>query len=392
MDLTIEDLRRTAQRKVPKAFYNYLHSGSWSGSTKASNHDDLQRITFRQRVAVDMSNRNLATTMAGEPVTMPVALGPVGFTGMQHADGEILAARAAEKFGVPFCLSTMSICSIEQVAEATIRPFWFQLYFMRDRDFMEDLLRRAHDAGCSALVVTLDLQMVGVRLDDYLDGLAGGSRVAQVRSVLEMATHPVWGMRMLMGGNYSFGNIVGHAKNVGHMSDMAAWVDGQFDQTMSYDELDWIRKRWDRKIILKGIMDRDDAIKARDFGADAIIVSNHGGRQMDGAPSTIAALSPIVDAIGGSNTEIFMDGGIRSGQDVLRAIASGAKATLIGRAWNYGLAAHGEAGVTQVLEIIRDGLDRTMAFCGECDINDVGPQNLFSSPFLDLKEMARASD
>ncbi len=384
MDFTIEDLRKTAKRKVPKAFYDYLHSGSWTESTMASNHDDLQKISFRQRVATDMSNRSLETTMVGQKISMPVALGPVGFSGMQHANGEILAAQAAEKFGVPFTLSTMSICSLEQVAEATTKPFWFQLYFMRDRDFMEDLLKRAHDVGCSALIVTLDLQMTGVRIDTFRDGMAGGSRLAQVKSALEMATHPTWGLKMLAGGHYTFGNIMGHTKNPVTLADMGAWVDNQFDQTLSYKELEWIRERWDRKIILKGVMDKDDAIKAKEFGADAIIVSNHGGRQMDGAPSTIQALTPIVDAIGGSNTEIFLDSGIRSGQDVLRAIASGAKATLIGRAWNYGLAAHGEEGVTQVLEILRDELDRTMAFCGERNINDVGKHNLFSSPFLDL--------
>ena len=389
MDVTIEDLRKTAQRKVPKAFYDYLHSGSWTESTMASNHDDLQKVIFRQKVAVDMSNRSLSTTMVGQPVSMPLALAPVGFTGMQHANGEILAAQAAEKFGVPFSLSTMSICSIEDVAENTTQPFWFQLYFMRDRDFMEDLLKRAHDAGCSALIVTLDLQMTGVRIDTYRDGMAGDSLSAKIKSALEMALHPVWGIEMLMGGKYTFGNIVGHAKTVGGLGDVAAWVDSQFDQTLSYKELDWIRKRWDRKIILKGIMDKDDALKAKEFGADAIIVSNHGGRQLDGAPSTIQALSPIVDAIGGSDTEIFMDSGIRSGQDVLRAVASGAKAALIGRAWNYGLAAHGADGVTQVLEIIRDELDRTMAFCGERDIKDVGPHNLFASPFLDLDKAMR---
>ncbi|WP_333592435.1 alpha-hydroxy acid oxidase [Brevundimonas sp.] len=383
-EVSIEELKATAERNVPKAFFDYLHSGSWSESTKRSNHDDLQEITFRQRVATDMSNRSLATTMVGEAVSMPVALGPVGFTGMQHARGEILAAQAAEAAGVPFTLSTMSICSIEDVAEATSRPFWFQLYFMKDRDFVADLLKRAHDAGCSALVVTLDLQMVGVRYSAFHDGMAGDAIGPKIKSALEMALHPKWGIEMLMGGKYTFGNIIGHTKSISGLGDVAGWVDEQFDQRLSFKDLDWIRKRWDRKIILKGIIDKDDAILARDFGADAIIVSNHGGRQLDGAPSTISALAPIVDAIGGGRTEIFMDSGIRSGQDVFRAIASGAKGTLIGRAYNYGLGAHGKAGVTRALDIIRDQLDRTMAFCGETDINDVGPHNLFSSPFMEL--------
>jgi len=354
---------------VPRMFYDYADSGSWTESTYRANHADLQAIKLRQRVACNIEQRNLATTMAGAEVSMPVALAPVGLTGMQHADGEIHAARAAEKFGIPFTLSTMSICSIEDVKENTSKPFWFQLYVMRDREFSAGLIDRARAAGCSALVLTLDLQIIGQRHKDLINGLSAPPKPT-VANILDLMTKARWGLGMLGTHRRTFRNIVGHAKSVKDMSSLASWTAEQFDPTLCWDDVEWIKKRWGGKLILKGILDVDDARIAADTGADAIVVSNHGGRQLDGAPSSIRALAPIVDAVG-SRLEVLMDGGVYSGQDVLKAVALGAKGVMIGRAYIYGLGARGEAGVTQCLEIIRKELDLTMAFCGRNDIRTI---------------------
>ena len=371
----IEDLRVLAKRRVPRMFYDYVDAGSWTESTYRNNSLDLASIKLRQRVAVDMDRRTLATRMIGESVSMPVALAPVGLTGMQHGDGEIHAARAAEKIGVPFVLSTMSICSIEDVAANTSRPFWFQLYVMRDRDFIGRLIDRAKAAGCSALVLTLDLQILGQRHKDLKNGLSTPPKPT-LRNIANMATKPRWCWSMLQTRRRSFGNIVGHASGVGDMSSLSQWTAQQFDPTLNWDDVAWIKERWGGKLILKGIMDPEDAILAVRSGADALIVSNHGGRQLDGAPSSIAALPAIVDAVGG-DIEVWVDGGIRSGQDVIRALALGARGTLIGRAFVYGLGALGEAGVTKALQLIANELDLTMAFCGLRDVNAVDGSILF---------------
>jgi L-lactate dehydrogenase (cytochrome) len=365
----VEDLRRLAEKRVPRMFYDYADSGSWTESTYRANESDFQAIKFRQRVAVNMERRSVAAKMIGIDAAMPVALAPTGLTGMQHADGEILAARAAEKFGVPFTLSTMSICSIEDVAAHTTKPFWFQLYVMRDRDFVERLIDRAKAAGCSALMLTLDLQILGQRHKDLKNGLTAPPKLT-LPTLLDLMTKPRWCLGMLGTRRRTFGNIVGHAKGVADLSSLSAWTAGQFDPRLSWADVEWIKKRWGGKLILKGILDVEDARLAADSGADALIVSNHGGRQLDGASSAIRALPPIADAVG-SRIEVWMDGGIRTGQDVLKAIALGAKATLIGRPFLYGLGALGEAGVTRCLEIIRNELDLTMAFCGHTDIRGV---------------------
>jgi L-lactate dehydrogenase (cytochrome) len=365
----VEDLRRLAVKRVPRMFYDYADAGSWTESTYPANESDFKGIKFRQRVAMNMEGRSVATKMIGIDAAMPVALAPTGLTGMQHADGEILAARAAEKFGVPFTLSTMSICSIEDVAANTAKPFWFQLYVMRDRDFVERLIDRAKAARCSALMLTVDLQILGQRHKDLVNGLSAPPKLT-LATVLNLMTKPRWCLGMLGTRRHTFGNIVGHAKGVGDMSSLSAWTAEQFDPRLSWSDVEWIKKRWGGKLILKGIMDVEDARLAADSGADALIVSNHGGRQLDGAPSSIHALPPIVDAVG-SRIEVWMDGGIRSGQDVLKAIALGAKATMIGRPFLYGLGALGEPGVTLCLEIIRKELDLTMAFCGRTDIRAV---------------------
>jgi L-lactate dehydrogenase (cytochrome) len=367
---SVADLRALARRRVPRMFYDYCDSGSWTESTYRANEADFIPIKLRQRVAVDMRDRTLKTTMAGVPVSMPVALAPTGLTGMQHADGEILAARAAEKAGVPFTLSTMSICSIEDVAENTTSPFWFQLYVMRDRDFVRDLIDRAKAARCSALVLTLDLQIIGQRHKDIVNGLTAPPRMT-IANLVDLATKPRWCVEMLRTKRRTFRNVVGHAKSVGDMSSLAAWTNGQFDPALSWDDVKWIKDRWGGKLILKGILDPEDAEKAAQSGADALIVSNHGGRQLDGAKSSIAALPGIASAVG-DRIEVLMDGGIRSGQDVIKALALGAKGVFIGRAFLYGLGAMGEAGVTSCLDIIRKELDITMAFCGLRDIRDVG--------------------
>ncbi|RCX10260.1 alpha-hydroxy acid oxidase [Extensimonas vulgaris] len=366
----IEDLRRIARRRVPRMFYDYADSGSYTESTYRANEADFQRILLRQRVAVNLEGRSTRSTMLGEPVAMPVALAPTGLTGMQHADGEVLAARAAKAFGVPFTLSTMSICSLEDVAEHTGRhPFWFQLYVMRDRDFIERLIERARAANCSALVLTLDLQILGQRHKDIKNGLSTPPKPT-LANLLNLATKPRWCLGMLGTRRRSFGNIVGHAKGVGDMGSLAAWTAEQFDPRLNWADVEWIKKRWGGKLVLKGIMDAEDARLAAQSGADALIVSNHGGRQLDGAPSSIQALPAIADAVGQS-IEVWMDGGIRSGQDVLKARALGARGTLIGRSFLYGLGAFGEAGVRRALEIIQKELDITMAFCGRTQIDQV---------------------
>ena len=365
----VEDLRLLAKKRVPRMFYDYADSGSWSEETYRANESDFVRIKLRQRVAVNMEHRSLKSTMAGEPVAMPVALAPVGLVGMQHADGEILAARAAEKIGVPFTLSTMSICSIEDVAASVSKPFWFQLYVMRDREFIKRLIDRAKAAGCSALVLTLDLQIMGQRNKDIKNGLSVPPKVT-FGNMLNMATKPRWGLGMLGTSRRTFRNVVGHAKGVEDLSSLSTWSSSQLDPTLNWDDVKWIKDRWGGKLILKGIMDAEDAEIAARSGADALIVSNHGGRQLDGAPSSIAALPPIARAVG-DKIEVLMDGGVRSGQDVIKALALGAKGVFIGRAFVYGVAAMGEAGVTKCLELIRNELDVTMAFCGLRDVRQV---------------------
>ncbi|WP_428851510.1 alpha-hydroxy acid oxidase [Imbroritus primus] len=366
----IEDLRRVARKRVPRMFYDYVDGGSWTEYTYRANEADFQRLEFRQRVAVDITERSTATTMVGQPVSMPVAIAPTGLTGMQYADGEILAARAAKKHGIPFTLSTMSICPIEAVAEATGRhPFWFQLYVLRDKSFVENLIDRAKAANCSALVVTMDLQVFGQRHKDKKNGLSTPPKPT-LRNLLNLATKPRWCLGMLGTKHRHFGNIVGHAKGVDNIGSLVEWTREQFDPRLSWQDVEWIKKHWGGKLIVKGIQDPEDARLAVESGADAIIVSNHGGRQLDGAASSISTLPRIVAAVG-DRVEVHMDGGIRSGQDVLRAIALGARGTYIGRAMMYGLGAFGERGVTTALEIIRNELDLSMAFCGKTDIREV---------------------
>lgn len=375
----IEDLRVLHERRAPRMFYDYVDAGSWTESTYRANESDFQQIKFRQRVAINMEHRRIASTMLGQPVTMPVALSPVGMTGMQYADGEILAARAANRFGVPFCLSTMSICSIEEIAKHTQTPFWFQLYVMRDKIFVKALIERAKMANCSALVVTLDLQILGQRHKDLKNGLSAPPKPT-LKNLLNLAMKPAWCMGMLGTKNRDFGNIVGHVKGVENMASLSAWTAGQFDPTLSWEEVEWIKNQWGRKLILKGILDAEDAKLARDVGADAIIVSNHGGRQLDGAPSSIKALPAIVQAVG-KDLEVWLDSGIRSGQDVLKALALGAKGTMIGRSYVYGLGAMGEPGVTKALEIIANELDLTLAFCGMTDVRQVNSNILYPGSF-----------
>jgi L-lactate dehydrogenase (cytochrome) len=366
----IEDLRVMHEKRAPRMFYDYCDSGSWTESTYRANSADFQSIKLRQRVAVNMEGRSTRTTMIGQDVAMPVAIAPTGLTGMQHADGEILGALAAKAFGIPFTLSTMSICSIEDVAQATNRhPFWFQMYVLRDRDFIERLIDRAKAANCSALQITLDLQILGQRHKDIKNGLSAPPKLT-LPNIMNMMTKPAWCLGMLGTKRRDFGNIVGHVKGVENMSSLSAWTSQQFDPRLNWGDVEWIKKRWGGKIILKGIQDAEDARLAVESGADALIVSNHGGRQLDGAPSSITALPAIVDAVG-KQIEVWMDGGIRSGQDVLKARALGAQGTLIGRAWLHGLGAAGQAGVMKALEIIQKELDLTMAFCGKTNINAV---------------------
>jgi len=376
----IEDLRRLAVKRVPRMFYDYADSGSWTESTYRANTDDFAPIKFRQRVAVNMLGRSTATTMIDQPVAMPVAIAPTGLTGMQHADGEIKAARAAKAFGVPFTLSTMSICSIEDVAAGTDNhPFWFQLYVMRDRDFIERLIDRAKVANCSALVLTLDLQILGQRHKDLKNGLSAPPKLT-LGNILNMASKPRWCMGMAGTKRREFGNIVGHVSGVDDMGSLSDWTAKQFDPELNWGDVEWIKKRWGGKLIIKGILDEEDARLAVASGADAIVVSNHGGRQLDGAESTIAVLPRIVAAVG-KDIEVHMDGGIRSGQDVLKAMALGAKGTYVGRAFLYGLGAMGEAGVTKTLEIIHKELDLTMAFCGRTQMANVDTSILVPGTF-----------
>ena len=370
----IDDLKALYRRRVPKMFYDYCESGSYTEQTFRDNCADFAQIRLRQKVAVDISDRVLSSTMIGQPVSMPVALAPVGLMGMQCADGEIKAARAAQKFGVPYTLSTMSICSIEDVAEATGAPFWFQLYVMQDEDFVDRLIARAQAARCSALVLTLDLQILGQRHKDVKNGLSAPPRLT-LANLIDMARHPRWALGMLGNRRHTFRNIVGHAKGVGDLASLTSWTNEQFDPRLDWAKVARIRDQWGGKFILKGILDAEDARRAAEFGADAIIVSNHGGRQLDGALSSIRMLPQIVDAVQG-RAEVWLDSGIRSGQDILKALALGAKGTMIGRSYVYGLGAMGEAGVRAALEVLRKELDVTLALCGERDIAHLGRQNL----------------
>ncbi|MEY3872596.1 MAG: hypothetical protein RLZZ296_1591 [Pseudomonadota bacterium] len=375
----IEDLRVLAEKRVPRMFYDYADSGSWTEGTYRANETDFQKIKLRQRVAVNMENRSTATKMVGINVKMPVAIAPVGLTGMQHADGEIKAAKAAEKFGIPFILSTMSICSIEDIAANTQAPFWYQLYMMRDREAMAAMIERTRKAGCNALVLTLDLQVIGQRHKDLKNGLTAPPKPT-LANIINLMTKPRWCLGMAGTRRHTFGNLVGHVKGVSDMRSLSAWTNEQFDPTLSWADVAWVKERWGGKLILKGIQDVEDAKLAVQSGADAIVVSNHGGRQLDGAQSSIEALPAIVAAVG-SDIEVWMDGGIRSGQDVLKAWALGARGTLIGRAMVYGLGAMGEAGVTKALQIIHKELDITMAFCGRTDIQNVDKSILLPGTF-----------
>ncbi|WP_335946243.1 MULTISPECIES: alpha-hydroxy acid oxidase [Salipiger] len=365
----IEDLKRIYRRRVPKMFYDYCESGSWSEQTFRENSSDFDDIYLRQRVAIDMTGRSTATKLIGQDVAMPVALAPVGLTGMQHADGEIHAARAAEKFGVPYCLSTMSICSIEDVAENTSAPFWMQVYTLKDDDFMQRLFDRAKAANCSAAVITVDLQLLGQRHKDIKNGLSAPPKLTP-KSVANMMTKVPWGLEMLQTKRRFFGNIVGHAKGVDDPSSLSTWTAESFDQALNWDRIRAFRKMWDGPLIIKGIIDPRDALEACNVGADAIVVSNHGGRQLDGALSSIRALAPIMDAVG-DKIEVHLDSGIRSGQDVLKAVAMGAKGCWIGRAYVYGLGAMGEKGVSEALRVIHKELDSSMGLCGRTDITEV---------------------
>ncbi|WP_425037939.1 alpha-hydroxy acid oxidase [Primorskyibacter sp. S187A] len=366
----IDDLKRLHKRRAPKMFFDYCESGSWTEQTFRENTSDFDKLRLRQRVAVDMTNRSTTSQLIGEDVSMPVALAPVGITGMQHYDGEILAAKAAEKFGVPFTLSTMSICSIEDVAAHTKSPFWFQLYTMKDEDYLRRLIERAKAAKCSALVITLDLQILGQRHKDLKNGLSAPPKLT-LASMIDLAFRWRWGMGMLSTKRRTFGNIIGHVDNIKDPSSLSAWTAEQFDPALDWKKVERIKEMWGGKVILKGILDAEDAKMAAKVGADAIIVSNHGGRQLDGAISSIRALPSIVEAVG-DQVEIHLDSGIRSGQDVLKAVAMGAKGTMIGRAYIYGLGAMGQQGVTKALEVIRNELDVSMALCGKRDIKDVG--------------------
>ncbi|MDC1290944.1 alpha-hydroxy-acid oxidizing protein [Planktomarina temperata] len=366
---TIQDLKEIYQRRVPRMFYDYCESGSWTEQTFSDNISDFAKLRLRQRVAVDMTNRSTASKMIGQEVSMPVALAPVGMTGMQCADGEIKAARAAAAFGVPYTLSTMSICSIEDVAAATDAPFWFQLYTLTDEDYSDRLIQRVKDANCSALVITLDLQILGQRHKDLKNGLSAPPKLT-AKTIANLATKWSWGLEMLGTKRRGFGNIVGHVSGISDTTSLSAWTAEQFDQALDWKKVEVLMKKWGGKVILKGILDPEDAKMAAKLGVDAIIVSNHGGRQLDGALSSIRMLPKIVEAVDGK-CEVWMDGGIRSGQDILKAKALGATGTMIGRSYIYGLGAMGQAGVTKALEVMHKELDTTMALCGHRDINDV---------------------
>ena len=365
----VADMREVYHRRVPKMFVDYCDSGSWTEQTWHENSADFKQYKFRQKILINMNNRSVAIQMLGQNAAMPVALAPTGLIGMQHADGEILAAQAAEKFGIPYIMSTMSICSIEDVAAATTQPFWFQLYMMKDREFMKQLIQRAKKAKCSALVLTADLQIMGQRHKDIKNGLSAPPKLT-LGNIINMCTKPKWCLGMLGTKRRSFGNIVGHVDGISNTGSLSAWTTEQFDMQLSWNDVKWVKQQWDGKLIIKGIMEVEDAISAVRAGADAIVVSNHGGRQLDGAPATISVLEEIVMAVG-QETEVYLDSGIRSGQDVLKAIALGAKGCLIGRAFIYGLGAYGEQGVYKVLDIIKKELDLSMAFCGKVNIQDV---------------------
>jgi L-lactate dehydrogenase (cytochrome) len=365
----IEDLRQTARRKVPRAFFDYAEAGSYSQETLAANRADLERIKLRQRILVDMSQRDLSTTIIGEKAALPLALAPIGLCGMQHGDGEILACRAAQKAGIPFTLSTMSICSIEDVAEATGKPFWFQLYVMRDRGFIKALIERAAAAKCSALVLTVDLQVLGQRHCDIRNGMTVPPQI-KLANVIDIMTKPAWALSILKGKRKTFGNLAGHVKGMENVNSLAQWTASQFDPTLNWKDVEWVRNVWPGKLILKGILDLEDARIAAKTGAAALIVSNHGGRQLDGAPSSISALPKIAEAVG-SEIEVMFDGGIRTGQDVVRALASGARSCMIGRSYIYGLGAAGEAGVAKAIEFLGKELDVTMALCGVKNVRDI---------------------
>jgi L-lactate dehydrogenase (cytochrome) len=375
--LTIEDLKQLARRRVPKQFFDYADSGAWTEGTYRANEEDFKKITFRQRVAVDMSNRSLATTMMGQPVAMPIGIAPVGSTGMQQADGEIKAAKAAEKAGIPFILSTMAICSIEDIAENTTAPFWYQLYVMKDRDFILRMIDRAKAAKCPVLVLTMDLQILGTRHKDVRNGLLVPPKFTP-KFIAEMAMKPAWALGMLGTRRRTFRNIAGHVKDATNLRSLTIWSREQFEQELNWTDVRWIKERFGGPVLVKGILDPEDARLAVANGADGIIVSNHGGRQLDGAPSSIRVLPSIVDAVG-DQIEVFMDGGVRSGQDLLKALALGARGAFIGRAMVYGLGAGGEAGVTRALSIIREETDITMALLGERDIRNIGAHNVYSN-------------
>jgi L-lactate dehydrogenase (cytochrome) len=370
-DITcIADLRALAQRRVPRAFFDYADAGSYAEETLRANRADLEKVKLRQRVLIDVDKRDLATTIVGQKVSLPLALAPIGICGMQHGDGEILAARAANEAGIPFCLSTMSICSIEDVAEATGKPFWFQLYVMRDRDFIKDLIARAKTAKCSALVLTVDLQILGQRHRDIKNGLTVPPEI-RIKNILDIATKPRWAWSVLNGRRKTFGNLAGHVRGMENVNSLSTWTASQFDPTLSWKDVEWVRKLWPGKLILKGILDPDDARRAAKTGADAIIVSNHGGRQLDGTSSSIAMLPKVADAVG-SQIEIMFDGGVRTGSDILRALALGAKSCMIGRAYVWGLGAGGQDGVAKTIDILRKELDVNMALCGVKNVRDIG--------------------
>lgn len=370
----IEDLRVLHEKRTPRMFYDYVDSGSWSESTYRKNSTAFENYQFRQRVLVDIDNRNLKTKMLGQEVRLPVALAPVGLTGMQWVNGEIKAAQAAEEFGVPFCLSTMSICSIEEVADTVSKPFWFQLYVMRDRDYIKRLILRAKAAGCSALILTVDLQIMGQRHKDIRNGLATPPKITP-STLLDITTHPGWALRMLSAKRYNFGNVVGHVQGIEKLATLSQWSDEQLDPTLTWNDIAWVKDIWQGPVVIKGIMDAEDADQAIRHGVDAIVVSNHGGRQLDGAPATIDVISEIARTVG-NRAEVWLDSGIRSGQDIFKALALGATGTMVGRAYQHGLGAMGKAGVTKCLEILRKELDLTMGFCGVTEVTDISIDNI----------------
>lgn len=367
----VEDFFEVYKNQVPKMFFDYCESGSWSEQTFRENKEYFQKIHFRQRVLRDLSNRHVNGTLLGKPVTMPLAISPAGLVGMQHADGEILAAKAALRFGIPYTLSTLSICSIEDIAEATKKPFWFQLYMLKDREFMAELIQRAIEANCDALVLTADLQIMGNRFQDTRNGLSTPPKPT-IKNILNVLTKPKWCLGYASTKRHNFGNIFGYAKNVDSMTTLAEWTNSQFDPKLSWKDIEWVKSKWPGKLVIKGILEVDDAKLAVQSGADAIVVSNHGGRQLDGAPPTISVLPEIVEAVGGE-LEIFMDSGIRSGQDMLKALSLGANGVMFGRPYIYALGSYGEEGVYKLLDLIKKELDMTMAFCGLTNVLDASP-------------------